>query len=340
MILIISHNHIDEPTNDVIDWLRYLRYKNFTRINGENYYMNSNYSISVNDGIVWSEKGYTASDNINSVFYRRWHQNHERISLYENFIERNFKKKDVLLVQSFLSHLGSEYSNSVNALFSVFGHEDQYWLPNIRIARNGTNKTEALKIAKKNGITIPDTLITTLKKDVREFKEKHKNIITKPIKDVSFIEYNDVEIKMYTKTVSDKDIENMPESFFPCLFQNQIDKVFELRVFFIEDSYYTMAIFSQEDDKTKVDFRNYNVKKPNRNIPFLLPKDIELKLKKTMTELGLNTGSIDLIIDSANNYLFLEVNPVGQLGMVSVGGNYNLEKEIALKLIQNDTKRN
>ncbi len=340
MILIISHNHIDEPSNDIIDWLRYLKYNNFTRINGENYYMNSNYSISVNDGKVWSEKGYTASDEINTVFYRRWNQNHEKISLYEDFLARGFSKKEVLLVQSFLSHLGTEYSNSINALFSVFGYGDQYWLPNIRVTRNGINKTDALKIAQKNGIKIPDTLITTLKKDVRKFKDKHKNIITKPIKDVSFIEYNNLEVKMYTKTVTDKEIDDMPETFFPCLYQNQIDKVFELRVFFIEDSYYSMAIFSQEDDKTKVDFRNYNVKKPNRNIPFSLPKDIESKLKKTMDELGLNTGSIDLIIDNENNYIFLEVNPVGQLGMVSVGGNYNLEKEIAQKLIQNDTRRN
>ena len=340
MILIISHNHIDEPSNDIIDWLRYLKYNNFTRINGENYYMNSNYSISVNNGIIWSEKGYTDSNNINAVFYRRWHQNHERISLYDDFIERNFSKKDVLLVQSFLSHLGTEYSNSVNALFCAFAYDNQYWLPHIRITRNGVNKTEALKIAQKNGVKIPDTLITTLRNDVKKFKEKHKNIITKPIKDVSFIEYNDNEVKMYTKSVSDEDIDKMPESFFPCLFQNQLDKVFELRTFFIEDLYYTMAIFSQEDDKTKIDFRNYNVKKPNRNIPFALPNDIKVKLKNTMNELGLNTGSIDLIVDSENNYTFLEVNPVGQLGMVSVGGNYNLEREIALKLIQNDTKRN
>jgi len=340
MILIISHNFIDEPSNDIIDWLRYLKHNNFTRINGENYYMNSNYSISVNDGIVWSKKGYTIAGDINTVFYRRWNQNHEKISLYENFIERNFSKKDVLLVQDFLSHIGSEYNNSINALFSVFGYGDQYWLPNIQITRNGINKTDALKIAQKNGIKIPDTLITTLKKDVIKFKDKHKNIITKPIKDVSFIAYNNIELKMYTKTVSDGDIENMPETFFPCLYQNQIDKAFELRVFFIEDSYYSMAIFSQEDDKTKVDFRNYNLKKPNRNIPFSLPKNIESKLKKTMNELGLNTGSIDLIIDNENNYIFLEVNSVGQLGMVSEGGNYNLEKEIAQKLIQNDTRRN
>ena len=39
MILIISQNHIDEPTNDVIDWLRYIGYTNFIRINGEDYHM-------------------------------------------------------------------------------------------------------------------------------------------------------------------------------------------------------------------------------------------------------------------------------------------------------------
>ena len=48
-----------------------------------------------------------------------------------------------------------------------------------------------------------------------------------------------------------------------------------------------------------------------------------------MTKLEYKTGSIDLLLDTENNYYFLEINPVGQFGMVSIPCNYNIEKKIA-----------
>ncbi|MNR06137.1 hypothetical protein D3C85_1222000 [compost metagenome] len=48
---------------------------------------------------------------------------------------------------------------------------------------------------------------------------------------------------------------------------------------------------------------------------------------------GLNCASFDVIYSSDDaQYYFLDLNPVGQFGMVSTPCNYNLEKEIALAL--------
>lgn len=59
-----------------------------------------------------------------------------------------------------------------------------------------------------------------------------------------------------------------------------------------------------------------------------------------MNNLKLKNGSIDIIRGVDNNYYFLEVNPVGQFGMVSNPCNYNIEEKFALKLIelQNEKK--
>jgi hypothetical protein len=54
-----------------------------------------------------------------------------------------------------------------------------------------------------------------------------------------------------------------------------------------------MAIFSQNDKKTKIDFRNYNAIKPNRTVPFKLPIRIEEKIVKFMKLVDMNWGSID-----------------------------------------------
>lgn len=94
-----------------------------------------------------------------------------------------------------------------------------------------------------------------------------------------------------------------------------------------------MAIFSQSNSKTCIDFRKYDAKLPNRYIPYKLPDEIECALKKVMDCLKLNTGSIDLMVDENNKYYFLEINPVGQFGMVSEPCNYLLEKRIAEFLV-------
>ena len=48
-----------------------------------------------------------------------------------------------------------------------------------------------------------------------------------------------------------------------------------------------------------------------------------------MKLLKLNTGSIDMIVDHNNNYIFLEVNPVGQFVAYGEFCNYYLDREMA-----------
>lgn len=96
-----------------------------------------------------------------------------------------------------------------------------------------------------------------------------------------------------------------------------------------------MAICSTFDKQTKEDFRRYNDKYPNRVIPYKLPSTIEKKLHLFMQEMKLNCGSIDMILDNSGDYYFLEVNPVGQFGMISYPCNYYLEREIANFLLNN-----
>lgn len=91
-----------------------------------------------------------------------------------------------------------------------------------------------------------------------------------------------------------------------------------------------MAIFSQNDSQTKIDFRNYNHSTPNRNVPYKLPEELEHKLTNLSKKIGINCGSIDMIVTKNDDYIFLEINPIGQFGMVSNPCNYYLHEKIAL----------
>jgi len=97
---------------------------------------------------------------------------------------------------------------------------------------------------------------------------------------------------------------------------------------------FSMAIFSQRNTKTNIDYRNYDKEKMNRMIPYILPVEIQQKILNFMQRAGLDTGSIDMIKTSDNHYFFLEVNPAGNIEMVSDICNYKIERKIA-EIIKN-----
>lgn len=198
-----------------------------------------------------------------------------------------------------------------------------------------SNKLNDLRTARDCGLDIPSTLVTTRKERLKEFYHQHKKIITKPIHN-SHLSFIDDKKKYSSKGivfVTNEVIKQSNDEFCLSLFQAYVEKLYEIRIFFIHKDLYCMAIFSQLDNKTKYDYRNYNLENPNRNVPYKLPVDVHEKILLFIEKSQLDTGSIDLIYSSRDEYVFLEVNPSGQFGWVSGNCNYYLEKRIAEYLI-------
>jgi hypothetical protein len=126
---------------------------------------------------------------------------------------------------------------------------------------------------------------------------------------------------------------SVPGNLLQTLVQGEIKKDFEIRTFYIDGQFFSMAIFSQKDPETKADFRKYNYTHPNRYVPYILDKSIEQKLIILLQYLDINTGSLDLIFTPEGQIVLLEINPCGQFGMMSKPCNYPLEEIVAGTLI-------
>ncbi len=316
MILILSEQY-DQSTNEVINWLTHYN-QEYIRINDTD-----NCEIvkidCYNDKVVMNINGYTLDFNdISTYWYRRGNfkikvpilSSIQEIPFYED-IKKNLMRETSTLVEYL--HLLLKKKKHIGSYFD-----------------NYTNKLHNLSIAKKCGLKIPNTTITSKKEVVQSFLGVEKEIITKAISETIMLHYdNSIAIQAYTNEVKANEINDYNNFIFPSLIQNKIEKKFEVRIFYLDKSFYTMAIFSQQNKKTKVDFRNYDRNKPNRFIPYSLPKEIENKLTSFMTYQKLTSGSIDMVIDINGDYIFLEVNPVGQYGMISYPCNYFLHKKIA-----------
>jgi len=178
-------------------------------------------------------------------------------------------------------------------------------------------------------LSIPLTTIVTNKKSLQDFFQKHQKCITKGIKYNGFYLKDVLSGGCNTVLITDELINKMETTFAPSLLQKYYAKLFELRVFYFDNKCYSAALFSQQDEQTKIDFRNYNYDHPNRIVPYQLPFDIEKKLVQFMNEINMQSGSIDLIVTPELDYVFLEVNPVGQYSWISASCNFQLDKVIA-----------
>jgi ATP-GRASP peptide maturase of grasp-with-spasm system len=320
MILIISSQE-DVSTSEVIDWLLFYNVE-FLRISEKDIWKYISVSLSNrNDtNIMFSinNKKYSFLD-FSVIWYRRSFINLNSIHLtvavkdLQKSINRHIENEHIELHQFAINH--------VKSLFVINSIKD-----------TGINKITILQSAKDVGLTIPDSIITSDKSELLNFYKKHKKIITKNISQGVFIFSSKNILNGYTQIISQKMINNLPSIFPLSLCQALVEKWIELRIFFINNEFYASAIFSQNDEKTKIDFRNYNFDKPNRTPPFKLPQDIEIKLHRLMKQNLLNSGSIDMIITPNDEYVFLEVNPIGLFTQVSIPCNYYLEKEIAMFL--------
>jgi ATP-GRASP peptide maturase of grasp-with-spasm system len=309
MILILS-NSDDESTHLVIQWLNFLE-KKIVRIN-----RNELVDIIIDGGNIYIEvlmNNELSSINLKSIssfWYRRGNFTICEEEFFDN--KKNdmyrFMEKEHRIIKDFIHY-------KLRKIKSINTFKD-----------NDINKLIVLDKAKNFGLEVPMCKIYKSDSHMKMKLVRGVRFITKPIWEVIVSLTNSKRIDSGTFAVDSQEVNSTDFNY--SLFQEEIEKEYEVRSFFFFNTFYSMAIFSQASEKTKVDFRNYDERKPNRMIPYKLPFDIESKLKKLMKDLNLDSGSIDLI-RAKHKYYFLEVNPVGQFGMVSIPCNYFIEKHIA-----------
>lgn len=327
MILLFSITN-DQTTTEVIRWLNKFSFTDIVRLNADepNYkfhsYRNSKILVEYCGSLIdlqsnivsWYRKGkllFTKNVDISEI--------DDFFSDGGEFVKGNIYG-DLRVLSSFFYELIEEQGYSLGFNYN-----------------SSINKLTTMKLAEAVGLNVPNSHIITSESSLLEILDKEESVITKSVSDGVYLFHKGMAHYSYTEKISRENIEDLPEAFFPSLVQNLVEKEYEVRSFYLEGEFFSMAIFSQNDDQTSVDFRKYNTANPNRTVPYILPRKEEEKLIQLFKKLGLNTGSVDLIKDINGNYIFLEINPVGQFSMVSYPCNYYLEKKVS-QLLYNKWK--
>lgn len=320
-MIVIQTDNEEDTSDDVMDWIFYLGVDQVKRSN--NKLSLNNTCLRINNRGINSNVLGEDMQSIKAYWYRRGYFSVD----IEEKLQEKYKEVAISLHQEY-THYISALAKSISLTRSINSFND-----------NATNKLNNLIEASLLDLKIPDTIVTASYPEIKSFADLYSRIISKAITNnrmkIAADDNAFLNIAMDTAIFDHTTIEKYKEqsTFLPALFQEYIEKKYELRIFYLHGKFYTMAIFSQANEKTKIDFRKYDRQRPNRCVSYVLPKDIEDKLTKLMEKVNLNSGSIDMIYTHDKEYVFLEVNPIGQFQWLSANCNYDVERSIAQFLI-------
>lgn len=196
------------------------------------------------------------------------------------------------------------------------------------------NKISQLEFAYNYGkeIFIPDTLLTNSPQELIKFYKKHHKICHK-LQKAALVKREDEYLTTYNNMITEKNMEHAHLiERNPTLFQQYIDKKYEIRITVLENKVIGVAIHSQDSDLSKLDYRRYdfeNVKYEKID----LPKNVNKFCLDLIKNYGLSFGEIDMIFTKDNRYVFLELNPNGQWLWLELKSGYNLSKDVAENLL-------
>lgn len=203
-------------------------------------------------------------------------------------------------------------------------------LPQIFAAED---KLSQLRLAKEVGLHIPRTLVTNDPEAARQFFDKQKGQVVGKLLTPLSTGMEGSTFFLYTSVVKEADLaeaENLRYS--PMVFQQQIPKQQELRVIYVAGTVFAGSLDASQYNTTTIDWRRAQfTKSPWQTHE--LPTEIIERLHIFMAELGLSFGALDFIQTPNDEYVFLEINPTGEWGMLERDLHYPISEAIADALL-------
>lgn len=324
MSILILSKEAELSTEKVMDWIHYLGGK-AVRINHDNLGDKDLVEFS----LTKNNKIQEILEDITTVWNRKW---------FRGNVSQDFQPSSLppAIASALLKYIDREHQTITDYIFLSATQKKMVDKINVSLP---FNKIQVLKMALDCGLKIPETAILSTRTALHRFLKENSRVITKPLGEIEFFEDAGIHFPMFTQEVKEQDILDYPnETFSPSLFQQLIEKRYELRIFYLEGKFYPMAIFSQRRNEAKIDFRNYDFENPDRFVPFKLDDMTTTNLLKLVRSLNLSHCSIDCMVGLDGDIYFLEINPVGQFAMVSYPCNYNLELKIAEHLTHKENE--
>jgi MvdC family ATP-grasp ribosomal peptide maturase len=211
---------------------------------------------------------------------------------------------------------------------------DARWVNNLQRQLAAENKQRQLRLAARAGLRVPRTLVTNDPAEAQQFfAEAEGQMVAKLLRPLN-ASMDAVPPFVYTNRVREEDLhcaETLRHS--PMVFQELIPKACELRVAWVAGKAFAGALDASGTSRGQVDWRRA-AGSDCRWQKAQLPAQVSSGLRTLMSELELVCGAVDLIYTPAGEYVFLEVNPSGEWGMLERDLGLPISEAIAEALLE------
>ncbi|MEV0970775.1 MvdC/MvdD family ATP grasp protein [Microtetraspora glauca] len=247
--------------------------------------------------LLHTEDGTLDLDSLTAVWWRRPRPPEAHPAITDPSVAAYTAKESVDLLTDLWEHLPCRM---VPARESVY--------------RRAAHKPSQLMLAAELGFEIPETLIATQADALWDFHNRHDgHIITKPM-GMPWVENlaGGHTVIRKCEFVSARDLAYAEAlRFCPVIAQQYVPKRLELRVTVVGRRVFAAEIHSQESNRSRVDWRRYNLEVTPYGV-HRLPDEVADRCLAMTDRLGLVFGAFDLVLTPDGRYVFLEINPNGQ----------------------------
>lgn len=218
------------------------------------------------------------------------------------------------------------------------GFHDRRMINPIEADRAASDKLRQLRVARDLGLEIPRTLVTNDPAEVVAFYDGlGGRMVTKMLTPLTQ-SMSGHSAFVHTSVVRPEDLEELEGlRHCPMVFQEHVDKAYELRVAVVAGAgggrCFPGAIDATESDAGRVDWRKAAPAQAGWRAG-ALPSEVASRLIELVVALDLVYGAVDLIVTPEGRHVFLEVNPAGEWGMLERDAGLPIAAALADALLE------
>ena len=236
-------------------------------------------------------------DDADAIWLRRW---------YQPLASPDLHPADTRFSQA-------ESGEFMRGTLHTLDEKPRFWVNPLQAKLRADRKPVQLLNAQAVGLRIPRTLLSNDPARIRDFFNRNNGrAIYKPLTSACWISEQASHATFTSVLTEDLLRHDGSLANAPGIYQEFLPKAFELRITVIGRSVFAARLDSQKDGFYLVDWRANQLDNDIACELFDLPAEIEEKCLAVMARLGLVFGCIDIVVTPTDEYVFLEVNEMGQ----------------------------